>query len=117
MYIRCHYALQNATYPTWPSFAPACQRFNNLLACRSAKLKHYHNANPKAARPTKLTIGFQAPCVGAALTDTCSGPLDVAVEPRANEFVFPLPTVDVLVVTEVATPPPDTLMLTGEGIE
>jgi len=56
--------------------------------------------------------------VGAAATETWSGPLVVADGLRAKVFVFPpAGRVDVLVVTDVATPPPDTLMLTGAGTE
>jgi len=56
--------------------------------------------------------------VGAAATETWTGPLVVADGLSAKVFVFPpAGRVDVLVVTDVATPPPDTLILTTGGIE
>lgn len=114
LYVRCHYALRNATYPTWSfPLRPPSQRIT------TSYYKIDQITNPNAASPTKFTTGFQAPNVGAAATETWSGPLVVADGLSAKVFVFPpAGRVDVLVVTDVATPPPpDTLMLTTGGIE
>jgi hypothetical protein len=104
-----HYETPHIKHGTFS--APALPEVNNQPSL------HYQIAKPSAATAARFMIGFHAPSVAAAATDTCSGPLVVAVGLSAKVLVLPPGAVDVLVVTEVATPPPDTLMEMTPGLE